>query len=247
MRLRSRIAGFAAATGLAAGLLVTGGGGTAHAATFLDCDKVSGTVSVKPGLTATSVVQSMAFASPKVPGPGQYPRTCTGALAATTGPLLTVKGKLSGLGSCTPPVGPTADPTDGKFDLTWTTAVDGKALKSSTYIRLGVGSQPDAAAFSNGLVVKGPGVGMDIEGELLQAPVRTKGAPVGSVYSSLAADGSIVFGQSSQDLGLACVTSAPFGTPLQSGPFTELIFSTDGASSLPGNPTVDSSISFTLP
>ena len=252
MTVRSRIAAFVAAAGLAAGLLVVCGGGTAHAAdnVWLDCDKVSGTVSAKPGLTATPTLQTISFASPKAPGAGQYPRTCTsptGSLATTTGALVGVKGKLSGVGSCTPPAGINDDPTDGKLSLTWANFSLGKPLQSSTYIRLGVGTQPDAAGLSNGIVTKGPGAGMDVKGELLQAPIKSKGAPTGSSYSSLAADGTIVFGQSSQDLGLACVTSSTFGTPPQAGPLTELIFSTDGASSLPGNPTVNSSLSFTTP
>ncbi len=252
MSVRSRVAAFAATAGLVAGLLIIGGGGTAHAAdnVWLDCDKVSGNVIAKPGLTATPALQTLSFASPKAPGAGQYPRTCTsptGTLASTTGALVALKGKLSGLGSCTPPAGPTSDPTDGKLDLTWANFEAGKQLKSSAYIRLGVGSQPDAAGISNGIVTKGPGAGMDVKGELLQAPTKSKGAPAGSSYSTLAADGTIVFGQSSQDLGLACVTGTPFGTPLQSGPMTELVFSTDGSSSLPGNPTVDSSLTFTTP
>jgi hypothetical protein len=227
------------------------GGGTASAAdiVLIDCDKVSGSVSAKPGLTDQQVLQTLAFSSPKLPGAGQYPRECTGPLSATTGPLVSVKGKVSGIGSCVAATGPVTDPTDGKLDFTWTTVVADKPLKSSAYIRLGAGSQPDAAGFANGIVTKGPGVGTDVKGELLQAPVKAKG-PAGSAYSTLAADGTLVFGQSSQDLGLACVTNAPFGAPglpAQSGPLTELIFSTDGQSSLPGNPVVDSSISFTLP
>jgi len=251
MKVRSRVAALAAVAGLAAGMLVIGGGGTAHAATFLDCDRVSGTGAIKPALSTTAVARSFGYASPKVPTSGQYPRTCTGTLAATTGPLVSVKAKLAGTGACslTPPATPGPDPTDGKLDLTWTNIVDGKALKSSTYIRLGAGATPDTFELSNGIVTKGPGLGMDVDATLLQAPVITKGAPVGSVYSSLAADGTMVPGTSSIDLGLNCVlagggTPTP-GFPAQPSSFAEVIFSTDGTS-LTGTP-IDSSLAFTLP
>ncbi len=96
---------------------------------------------------------------------------------------------------------------------------------------------------SNGIVTKGPGAGMDVKGDLLQAPVLTKGIPVGSVYSSLDTNGNIVFGASSLDLGLSCAGGVSInGQPTT---LTALIFSTDGVSLL--GPTVNSSISFSVP
>lgn len=225
-------------------MLIVGGGGTAHAATNLECDRLSGVGSIKPGLTATQAQQSISVASPKVPTAGQYPRTCTGPLASVTGPLLSQKGKLAGVTSCgIVPGPPTLDPVDGKLDLTWTTLVAGKNLKSSLYIRLGAGATLDTFGISNGIVIKGPGLGMDVEGDLLQAPVITKKPPAGSVYSSLDNNGNIVFGASSLDLGLSCATAT--STNGQPTTITEVIFSTDGAS-LTG-PTVDSSLKLTLP
>jgi hypothetical protein len=240
VKLRSKVAAFAAAAGLAAGMLIVGGGGTAHAATFLDCDRVSGTGSVKPGLAAATGVQAISAASPKVPTAGQYPRTCTGTIAATTGPLTAVKGKLTGVTNCSGAAVPgNTDPVDGKFDLTWTTSVDGKVLKTSSYIRLGAGETLDTFGVSNGIVTKGPGLGMDVEGSLLQA----KGFPPGSVYSSVDTNGNIVFGASSLDLGLSCQLGASInGQPTT---ITSVVFSTDGTSLL--GPTVNSSLSLTLP
>jgi hypothetical protein len=242
VKLRSKVAAFAAAAGLAAGMLIVGGGGTAHAAEFLNCDRVSGTGSVKPGLSNVTGLQSISAASPKIPTAGQYPRTCTGTIAATTGPLVSVKGKLSGVTNCSgAPVPGNTDPVDGKFDLNWTTIVDGKALKTSTYIRLGAGETLDTFGVSNGIVTKGPGLGMDVEGDLLQAPIVTKNG-VGT-YSTLSALGTIVFGSASLDLGLSCQAGVSInGQPTT---ITSLIFSTDGTSLL--GPTVDSSLSLTLP
>ncbi len=248
MKFRSRVAAVAAAAGLAAGLLIVGGGGTAHAATtFLTCDKVSGTGTIKPGLTLTPTLQTISVGSPKVPTAGQYPRTCTGTLAATTGPLVSQKGKLAGVTSCsaTPPVTPNIDPVDGKLDLTWTNFELGKQLKTSAYLRLGAGATLDTFGISNGIITKGPGLGMDLKGDLLQAPVISKKAPVGSVYSSLDTNGNIVFGQSSLDLGVGCSVGASIGTPPQPTTITEVIFSTDGVS-LTG-PTVDSQLTLSLP
>jgi len=225
-------------------MLIVGGGGTAHAATFLDCDRVSGVGSVKPGLALANGVVSISAASPKTPTAGQYPRTCTGSLAATTGALIAQKGKLTGETNCSGAPNPgNDDPVDGKLDLTWANIVDGKNLKSSTYVRLGAGATLDTLGISNGIVTKGPGVGMDVKGDLLQAPVITKKPPVGSTYSSLDTNGNIVFGTSSLDLGLSCATGASVnGQPTT---IAEVIFSTDGTSLL--GPVVNSSLSFQLP
>lgn len=244
MKLRSKVAAFAAAAGLAAGMLIVGGGGTAHAATFLECDRVSGTGSVKPGLALATAVVSISAASPKAPTAGQYPRTCTGALASTTGALTAVKGKLTGQTNCSGAAIPNnTDPVDGKLDLTWANMVEGKFLKTSTYVRLGAGETLDTFGFSNGIVTKGPGLGMDVEGDLLQAPVVTKKPPVGSTYSTLDTNGNVVFGASSLDIGLGCATGASInGQPTT---VTEVIFSTDGTSLL--GPVVNSSVALTLP
>jgi hypothetical protein len=223
-------------------MLIVGGGGTAHAETFLDCDRVSGTGSVKPGLSAATGVQAISAASPKIPIAGQYPRTCTGTIAATTGPLVSVKGKLTGVTNCSGAAVPgNTDPVDGKFDLTWTNLVEGKVLKTSTYIRLGAGETLDTFGVSNGIVTKGPGLGMDVEGDLLQAPIVTKNG-VGT-YSSVDTNGNIVFGAASLDLGLSC--QAGISINGQPTTITSLVFSTDGVSLL--GPTVNSSLSLTLP
>jgi len=243
------VAAVAAAAGLAAGLLIVGGGGTAHAATtFIDCDRVSGTGKVSPGLSLTPTLQSISVSSPKIPTAGQYPRTCTGALAATTGALVSQKGKLSGVTSCSATPAPTTtstDPVDGKLDLTWANFVDGKQLKTSVYLRLGAGATLDTFGISNGIAIKGPGVGLDAKGDLLQAPVLTKKPPVGSTYSTLDTNGNIVFGSSSFDIGVGCSVGASLnGQPTT---ITELIFSTDGQSLVPPNDTVNSSLSLSLP
>jgi hypothetical protein len=231
--------------------VLVGGGGTAHAAdnVWLSCDRVSGEGTVKPGLSATDQLQTISVKNPAVAVAGQYPRTCTGALAATTGAMTAVKGKLVGVASCnpTPPPTPNADPVDGKLDVTWANFVNGKQLKSSSYIRLGAGATLDTFGLSNGIVTKGPGAGYDVKGDLLQAPVVTKKAPVGSVYSSLDSNGNIVFGQSSQDLGFACLLGVPTGTPAQVGPLTSVIFSTDGTSLVDGTTVVNSALTFTTP
>ena len=254
MKFRSRVAAVAAAAGLAAGLLIVGGGGTAHAAdnVWLSCDRVSGEGTVKPGLAATSAQQTISVKNPKVPVAGQYPRTCTsptGTLAATVGPLTAVKGKLVGTTNCsaTPSVTPQPDPVDGKLTLVFTNLdAKFKPLSSSTYIRLGAGATLDTFGISNGIVTKGAGVGYDLKGDLLQAPYVAKNAPAGSVYSTLDNNGNIVFGQSSLDLGLACSLGLPIGTPAQNGPITTVIFSTDGQSLI--TPTVvNSQLTLTTP
>jgi hypothetical protein len=150
VKLRSRVAAFAAAAGLAAGLVIVGGGGVAQAQvnTLFECDHVGGTASIKPALsnvaldnTAVSVKGPLQAASPAVPfKPVATTRDCTGILATTgdggggtpdqLGNLTAVKGKLVGSGTCwltdDPPPPPNAVPNPllpltGKLSFTWTT------------------------------------------------------------------------------------------------------------------------------
>jgi len=150
VKLRSRVAAFAAAAGLAAGLLIVGGGGVAHAQvnTLFECDHVGGSAGVKPGLsnvalsnTAVSVKGPLQAAIVPVPfKPVVTTRDCTGILATAgdggggtpddVGNLTKIAGKLIGSGTCwltdDPPPPPNAipdplAPLTGKLSFTWTT------------------------------------------------------------------------------------------------------------------------------
>lgn len=228
MRSRSRLSAAVAAIALVAGLFMVGGG-TARAETFIDCDHVAGAGKIKPGLTNTPQAVSAAVKSTTV-------GTCSGALLATTGPLTAVKGKLVGNGSCdTSAVGDPTMPLAGKLSLVWTELSDkGKPLVSSTFVRIAADPVTlDSLGISNGIVTKGPGVGMDVSGGLLYQPTAKNVEGI----STIDANGNVVPGTASLLIGADCLA----GTSA----IDSVVFGTDGTSLL-GTP-FDSSLSFSLP
>jgi hypothetical protein len=230
VKLRSIVAAFVAAAILFAGILTVGAGGAAHAQTvLLDCDKVAGTQSAKPGITNTLQTVTLSLKATTVP------RTCSGTLAAQTGPLAKMTGKVSGGGSCIP--GLTGYPTNGKITLGWTNlGPTGKPLASSGYVRLAAGAAiQDSVLTDNGLITKGPGVGADLSYTFLQQPTLKNGP---TPQSAIGPDGSIIPGTASLlDIGLPCA----LGTLA----LTTFVFGTDGTS-LTG-PALDSSVRISFP
>jgi hypothetical protein len=263
VKLRSRVAAFAAAAGLAAGLVIVGGGGTAHAQdqVLIDCDRVAGTAKAKPVITNASTGVSASFKNSLTVG---FPRTCTGDLAATAGPLTAFKGKVVGDITCAG-AGGGGIPANGKVTNVYTEVVNLKVLNSSLYVRLGAGATLDTFGISTGIVTKGVGIGADVVGGLLQNPVVVKNPP--GPNSTLDSSGILTPGLGSLTQGVLCQTggnvvttgillAALAGIPQAEADalavaytgkqdITDLIFSTDGTSLL-GDP-VDSSIKLVYP
>lgn len=198
MKFRSRVAAFAAAAGLAAGLVVVGGGGTAHAAdtVLIDCANVAGTASIKPALTNVAVPNAaIAIKGPLVGGADPFKpvadtENCTGVLATPgdggtpddVGNLVKVSGKLVGSSTCNliadPPITDPLVPVAGAITFTFTTLLPtGKPAAASTFVRLGGGTdplKPDELVFKNGIVTKGVGVGGNVYGGFIFAPYDSK-------------------------------------------------------------------------
>jgi hypothetical protein len=200
VKLRSRVAAVAAATGLAAGLLIIGGGGTAHAqdTVLISCSNVGGTATIKPSLSDGALNTSISVKGP-LRGTGEAATQfkpvantvdCTGLLATPgdggtpddVGLLTKVSAKLVGSATCNliadPPITDPLDPLDGKFSLTFTTLdLNLKPWASSTYVRIGQGDNPaapDELAIKNGIVTKGAGVGADVTGGFIFSPYDSK-------------------------------------------------------------------------
>lgn len=250
MKFRSRVAAIAAAAGLAASLVFIGGAGTAHAATIgIDCDQVVGTGKIKPNITNVQALSTASIATPD-----GFTRNCTGALAATAGPLTKVKGKLVGDASCNTSAPPSANPLNGKVTMTYTNLdAKFKPLASSTYIRVGFAGSPDPADalnISNGIVTKGVGVGYDVVGKILFHPTDLKNATVVADGNSTINGATVNPGLGSLELGVNCQLGVVFpGVPTS---FGTIVWGTDGNSlSTVATPPVagalDSSLSLQLP
>jgi hypothetical protein len=230
MKPRSIVGAFLVAASAFASMLIVGGGGAAHAqAVLLDCDKIAGTESAKPGITNSVQTLSLSIKATTVP------RTCTGALAAETGPLVKMTGKVTGGASCIP--GLTGYPTNGKITMGWTNlGPTGKPLASSAYVRLAAGTAiQDSVTTANGIVTKGPGAGADFSFTFLQQPTLKNGP---TPQSAIGPDGSIIPGSASLlDIGVPCAIGALA--------LTTFVFGTDGNSLL--GPVLDSSVQISLP
>jgi hypothetical protein len=266
VKLRSRVVAIAAAAGLAAGLLIVGGGGTAQAqdTVLIDCDRIAGTAAIKPPLANVAIANTaISTKGPMVEGLTQFkpvvaPRDCTGLLATPgdggtpddVGPLSKVAGKLVGSATCNliadPPITDPLDPLDGKLTLTYTTLTALlKPWSSLTYIRVGGGTNPllpDELVVANGIVTKGAGVGADVHGSFIFAPYDAKtkvGDPPALIadQSFIDANGVIVAGAGSATIGGNCIV----GTST----IATVFFGTDGTGLLGG--VLDSSISISLP
>ncbi len=161
---------------------------------LMDCDHVAGTGSYKPALTSTGQIVSMSLKGTNF-GP------CTGSLAASSGPLTKVTGKLTGSSSCNANAVDPASPISGKVTLTYTTLDSkGKPVASSAYVRVAYGATGDRLDVANGLVIKGVGIGGDVSASLLNQPTVKKGVG-NSVVDAL---GNIVPGAGSLTLQVNC-------------------------------------------
>jgi len=195
---------------------------------FVECDQIAGEGKIKPSLT--NLVEPVT-----VSAKSSLVGSCSGALVSETGPLTSIKGKAIGSMSCDATMSDPARPLAGKLELLWT-ALDakGKAVKSSTFVRMektpGI---PDAVNIDNGIVTKGPGVGMDVSGGFLYQPTEKKLTDVSTIDPT----GNIVPGSASLTLLANCLAGA--------GGVDSFVFGTDGTS-LAG-PGFDSGISFALP
>jgi hypothetical protein len=169
----------------------------------------------------------------------QYPRTCTGDLAAAAGPLTQVSGKFTGSMSCSAAASgpaPVVLPS-GKLSFTWTTndPIKLKPLTSSTFVRLDQTADfVDQVSISNGLVTKGVGIGADVTGSMLLQPTDKKG-PAGQ--STLAANGTVVPGSGSTQIATNCAAGV--------GTISAFVASTDGTT-LSGAP-FDGNLKFRIP
>jgi hypothetical protein len=196
--------------------------------TFLECDGVAGSGKVKPGLTAAAQPVALSLRT-TVAG------SCRGDLVAATGPLTSLRGKVVGSMSCAATGEDDSQPLAGKLQLGWTaTDAKGHALVSSMFVRLVHStSVTDGMDVDNGLVVKGPGAGLDAGGGILVQPTRNKVPDL----STIGADGRVVAGGGS--LGLAVDCAAGIGTT------DSFVFGTDGTS-LTGA-AFDDGVRFSLP
>jgi hypothetical protein len=264
VKFRSRVAAIAAAAGLAAGLVIVGGGGVAQAQdiTVLECDRVAGTGSVKPPLVAT--VNSNTAVSVKGPltagtdpaKPVATTRACTGTLGATVGNLVKLSGKLVGDGTCNlvadPPITDPTKPLAGKVTNTFANndPLTLKPYASQAFVRVGGGDDPvnlpDEIKFRNGIVIKGVGVGGDVRGSFIFAPTQKNGPADQSFIDS---NSVIVGGQGSVDIGISCIAGVPLPGTNGGGnalpQIATLFFGTDGEGLLGG--VLDSSISVVFP
>ena len=194
--------------------------------TAVDCDHVAGTGRIRPGLTSSgqSVVMSLSSSSAA---------SCAGPLLGQTGPLTSLNGKLAGSWSCDHAAADPRRPLAGKLVITWSN-LDGKGrpIRSSTFVRIEAGTDPDALAVGSGIVTKGPGAGLDVSGSFLLQPTGKKA----SDNSTIDPMGNIVPGADSLALATGCMA----GTAT-----TEfVVFGTDGTS-MTGVP-FDSSIAFSV-
>jgi hypothetical protein len=174
---------------------------------LMDCNNVAALGSIKPTLNNTRQANVAISLKSTTDSLTQYPRTCTGSLASTAGPLTKLAGKFTGNLSCSAAAtGPAAAvPPSGKLSLTWTNIdpVKNKPLTSSTFVRLDQTADfVDQVGVSNGIVTKGVGVGSDVTGSMLFQPTQKKDGPVGQ--SSLAANGTIVPGAGSLAIATEC-------------------------------------------
>ena len=206
---------------------------------LMDCSNVGFTGAVKAPLNNTQQ-DNVALSLKSTTGVAtQYPRTCTGSLAASAGPLTKIAGKFVGSMSCSVAASgpaPVVFPS-GKVTLTWTDVdpIKGKALTSSVYLRLDQTADfVDQVAVSNGLVTKGIGVGADFTASMLLQPTEKKGP---ANQSTLAANGTLVPGGGSLDIATNC------GIGL--GTISALVGSTDGTT-LTGTP-FDGNVKISLP
>lgn len=266
MRFRALALGALAAVGLAGSVLVVGGAAHAQDAVLVDCDRVAGTTSIKPGLGPVAQVTSIAYKGPLAGGadpfkPVATTRDCTGILATAgdggspddAGDLIKVSAKLTGSGTCDlladPPVTDPYDPSDGKLSLTFAgiDPITAKNFSSATYIRVANASddflQSDVVDITQGIVTKGVGVGGDVSGRLLVAPFKAKLGP--SDQSFLDADGRLVAGPGSTTLGLNCIAGVPTPPDTATTTLTNTFFSTDGTGLLGYD--LDSSLRISLP
>lgn len=206
---------------------------------LMDCNNVAAVGSIKPTLNNTRQPNVAVSLKSTTDSLTQYPRTCTGSMAAGAGPLTKLAGKFVGNLSCSSSAsGPAAAmPPSGKLSFTWTNIdpVKNKPLTSATFVRLDQTADfVDQVGISNGLVTKGVGVGADVDGSMLFQPTLKKG-PLDQ--STLAANGTIVPGAGS--VGLAAACSAGTGT------IGAFVASTDGTT-LGGAP-FNGNLRFVLP
>jgi len=195
--------------------------------TYVDCDQVAGTGKSKPGLTSSAQSVALSVSS-------SHAGSCTGQLVDQTGPLTALKGKLVGSWSCDASVADPLHPLAGKLHMIWTSLDSkGRPLKSSMFVRMRSGAHADALAVGKGIVIKGPGSGLDVSGSFLYQPTDKRA----SDSSTVDAAGNVVPGAASLSIATSCVTGA--------GSIESVVIGTDGTS-LTGVP-FDSSIAFSLP
>ena len=194
---------------------------------LMDCDQLAGVGTIKPALNSTAQT-----ASTSLKGTNNGP--CTGSLATSAGPITKVSGKVTGSSSCKSGVVDPSNPMSGKVTVTYT-ELDAKfkPVKSLAYVRMTYGATTDRLDVSNGLVIKGVGVGGDVSASLLNQPTVKNGID-NSVIDGL---GNIVPGAGSVALQAKCVA----GT----GTIATTVWGTDGhtLTSAPSN----SSLRITLP
>ena len=265
MKLRSRVAAFAAAAGLGAGLVIVGGGGVAQAQdiTILDCDRIAGTGVVKPPLTNAAIdPTAVAVKGPMTEGltpdkPVVTTRACTGTMGATVGDMVKIAGKIVGDATCNlvadPPITDPSRPLAGKLTSTFAN-IDPATLKpyaSQAFVRIGGGDDPllpDEIRVDNGIVIKGVGIGADVRSSFIFAPTQKKGPANQSFIDS---NSVIVGGDGSTLIGTACIAGVPLADPAvppggDALPEVKtLFFGTDGEGLLGG--VLDSSLAIVFP
>lgn len=195
---------------------------------LLECRDLAGTAKARPALTAAAQRVTLAFES-------ATPGSCAGDLMSSTGPLTSLRGKLSGSMSCAASGEDEMQPVAGKFRLFWTTTdAKGRPLVSSSFVRLDHSTTvTDALEVSNGLVVKGPGTGFDVHGRLLVQPVPKRVEGV----STIDPQGRVVPGAASLRSAIDCAAGV--------GQLDTFVFGTHGAS-LTGS-AFDAALRFDLP
>jgi hypothetical protein len=247
VKIRSRVVAFAAAAGLAAGLVIVGGGGVAHAQDIvvIDCDKIAGTGSIKPSLVLAPTDVAVSLKGPVAGNPADFnkpittPVGCGGVMGGTVGNLTKFSGKLLGNASCDfvseEPPGDPMEPLAGKVTNTHANN-DPATLKpyaSQMFLRIKGGDDeftPEQLDVANGIVIKGVGVGGDVHGSFLFGPTQ-KNYPE---LSFINLNEEIVPGLGSLEVGTACIAGIPItfpGRPTAALPaLSTLIFGTDGTS-----------------
>jgi hypothetical protein len=246
-----KVAAFAAGAGLVAGMFVIGAGPAHAQTTLLEVDGVAGEGKLKPPLTDAPQNVVVGTKTRKA-GPGSSSPVSADALtpwAALNGDsTVFVKGKV-GVGftdstkstanggiSCVS--GNSTYSASGKL----TTRIDeidagGKFYQSQAYIRLG-GSpdpvlQPDTVSV-HGIVVKGVGLGGDVDADLLQHPIVKKGAETDPSFppSALQSYSGIATNPAGGGKLAPGVESAVLGQLCQAGfaGIDMVLFGTDGMS-----------------